>query len=205
MPHSSLRRPPAHREQGGWVSARGRFEDDPYTIVEASPAISPSAKAKPAAGGSAGNSMLSSHKPQTQSTTPLRKGAGQQSGNKRPATVLMVLDTDEKRVSGQPKDHPVERTTRNASNPGRQVKATRQRRSPPDVYAGETANGVSRRTHSPPATVNEVARANSSFPVSTSPSTSVLEANDTGGKVKCPVCSRGMDHWKAAQRQQASL
>lgn len=29
-----------------------------------------------------------------------------------------------------------------------------------------------------------------------------LEANDTGDRIKCPVCQLGMDHWKPAQRQQ---
>lgn len=40
------------------------------------------------------------------------------------------------------------------------------------------------------------------FGLSTSPSAKELEENDTGDKVKCPVCLRGMDHWPQAQRNQ---
>lgn len=40
------------------------------------------------------------------------------------------------------------------------------------------------------------------FGLSTSPSVKELEENDTGDKVKCPVCHRGMDHWPQAQRNQ---
>lgn len=32
-----------------------------------------------------------------------------------------------------------------------------------------------------------------------------LEANDTGDRVKCPVCHLGMDHWKQARRQQVNV
>lgn len=32
-----------------------------------------------------------------------------------------------------------------------------------------------------------------------------LEARDSGDKVKCPVCHRGMDHWKPPQRQEVSV
>lgn len=45
-------------------------------------------------------------------------------------------------------------------------------------------------------------RATVRFGFSTSPSAKALEENDTGDKVKCPVCHRGMDHWPQAQRNQ---
>lgn len=35
-----------------------------------------------------------------------------------------------------------------------------------------------------------------------SPPAKALETTDTGDKVTCPVCNRGMDHWKSGQRQQ---
>lgn len=44
-----------------------------------------------------------------------------------------------------------------------------------------------------------------SFGLVTSPSAEGLQTNDTGDKVKCPVCQRGMDHWKSGERQQVII
>lgn len=64
------------------------------------------------------------------------------------------------------------------------------------------AAGGSCRTPSLSAGSPEASQTRGSFGRATSPSPKVLEHSDTGDKVKCPLCHRGMDHWKARQRQQ---
>ena len=85
--------------------------------------------------------------------------------------------------------------------------------------SADTAEGGSRRTQQQPRPQPQTASKAStalrggvsargsggSSGLATSPSATnktVLEANDTGDKVTCPVCHRGMDHWKSGQRQQ---
>lgn len=73
--------------------------------------------------------------------------------------------------------------------------------------AGTVAGGSRRMQPQPqsqPASkvVPRPESARGSFGLATSPSAKALEANDSGDKVTCPVCHRGMDHWKSGQRQQ---
>lgn len=75
-----------------------------------------------------------------------------------------------------------------------------------DHSSAGTAAGGSRRTQPQPQPASKVVptavSARGSFGLATSPSAKALEANDTGDRVTCPVCHRGMDHWKSGQRQQ---
>lgn len=75
-----------------------------------------------------------------------------------------------------------------------------------DHSSAGTAAGSSRQTQPQPRPASKVGpravSSRGSFGLATSPCAKVLEAHDTGDKVTCPVCHKGMDHWKSGQRQQ---
>lgn len=61
------------------------------------------------------------------------------------------------------------------------------------------------RTHSKSPALPGVASGKELFPLRMDPSAKLLDISDTSDKVKCPVCHRGMDHWKSGQRQQVCV
>lgn len=67
---------------------------------------------------------------------------------------------------------------------------------------GGMAGGGSRRVQPGSTSFPDADSSRGGFGMTTSSSADVLRASDSGDKVKCPACHRGMDHWKSGQRQQ---
>ncbi|CAM9349048.1 unnamed protein product [Ectocarpus sp. 4 AP-2014] len=184
---------------GGWISGSGRLRDDPYVIVkaEATPSIRPSKAASRDRGDGRG-------------------GSGQRQPNLDPhhyqgrvgvegLTKSTHGAADGGYTAAAPSPGHAGRSRGTNGTHGRHA----ERYEPAEeshsdrVSAGPTAEG-GRRTQPqfPSRVLPKAISAGGSFGLATSPSTKALEANDSGDKVTCPVCHRGMDHWTSGQRQQ---
>ena len=97
--------------------------------------------------------------------------------------------------------HAAQPGTSNENSQSQDHHRSRRKESGNYQSAGMAAGG-SRRFQLAAMSGREDAPARGSFGLVTSPSAIGLQSNDTGDKVKCPVCQRGMDHWKSGHRQQ---
>ncbi|CAB1119346.1 unnamed protein product [Ectocarpus sp. CCAP 1310/34] len=184
---------------GGWISGSGRLRDDPYIIVkaEASPCIRPSKAASRDRGDGQGGSGQRQpdldphhHQGRVGVESPKKSTHGAADGGYTAAAPSRGHAGRSRGTNGTHGRH-AERY-----EPAEQSHSDR-------VSAGPTPEG-GRRTQPPfPSRVlPKAVSAGGSFGLATSPSAKALEANDSGDKVTCPVCNRGMDHWKSGQRQQ---
>ncbi|CAN0233470.1 unnamed protein product [Ectocarpus sp. 6 AP-2014] len=184
---------------GGWISGSGRLRDDPYIIVkaEAAPSIRPSKAASRDRGDGRGGSgqrqpNLDPHHHQgrvgIEGLTKSTHGAAD--GGYTAATPSRGHAGRSRGTNGTHGRHAERYEPAEESHSDR-------------VSAGPTAEG-GRRTQpqTPSRVLPKAVSAGGSFGLATSPSAKALEANDSGDKVTCPVCNRGMDHWKSGQRQQ---
>lgn len=194
--------------QGGWISERGRLRDDPYAIVKATPTPAPRNLRAIRLPAVSSDRRLADEEATPGHGDPSPCGHQQQSNaadrgcakpSQAPGSGCTVPSTgdDEVRQSqvipGRHEQHEARCESRGRHR---------------DQSSVGTAEGGSRRTQpqSQPASkvVPRAVSARGSFGLATSPSAKTLEAMDTGEKVTCPICHRGMDHWKSGQRQQVT-
>lgn len=202
------------------MSERGRFASDPFVIVEASPATSPRIQ------GSTGIDNSAAMTPGTRHTSIAASARG--GGNvSPPANVHRQPDSQPREHSGvdssistpvvSSRDHRASSCEASHGSRTGQRGIQKADTGAPNTgtrkYERDSHGGQSTR-----AMVNgdwNLARALSPLSDSAGPgrmtlpsaknaSARKLEINDSGVKVKCPVCKRGMDHWKPSQRQQVN-
>ena len=202
--------------QGGWISERGRLRDDPYIIAKATPAPRPRPShlaadplssssnwgrervERPVRGiGVAGHS----NSWQDPSSNPERTRTGD--GNDGTKSSRGAAGSRQPPAASQ-HGHAVQPWTRSDHGQRQDPHRSRRQESGSHQAAGMAA-GVSRRVQPAATSERGDATAKGSFGLVTSPSAEGLQTNDTGDKVKCPVCQRGMDHWKSGQRQQVII
>lgn len=216
------------RSQGGWISGSGRLRDDPYTIVRASsdddsanvnedvqvvspPSAAPSSPSSvslsssdqhPSASSSRRNPASSSNQQRKNERTPRRQ---QFSARNKDSVASESSGRHEKAETGSGGQNAAQSQgipDRRGPCAGERVRPTEKSRgfrSPAGLPSGSPLP-TQRRSAS--KVLPRPSPAVGSFGRPTSPSAKEMEANDTGDKVTCPVCQRGMDHWKTGQRQQ---
>ncbi|CAM9464885.1 unnamed protein product, partial [Laminaria digitata] len=213
VPHPTL------APTGGWISERGRLRDDPYIIAKATPAPRP----RPSHLATTVDPLSSSsNRRREKAERPAREigvGGVRHSNSWQDASA----NTEQSRIEDEndgPRSsrgaagsrhppaasqhgHAVRPGASNENGQRRDHRRSHQKESG-DRHPAGTAAGGSRRVQ--PASMSERGREDAptrgNFGFLASPSAKVVEINDTGDKVKCPVCQRGMDHWKSGQRQQ---
>lgn len=206
-------------EQGGWISERGRLRDDPYIIAKATPAPRP----RPSHLATTVDPLSSSSNRRGEQAERPARGIGVGGVRHSNSWQDASANTEQSRIEDEndgPRSsrgaagsrhppaasqhgHAVRPGASNENGQRRDHRRSHQKESG-DRHPAGTAAGGSRRVQ--PASMSERGRedtpARGNFGFLATPSAKVVEINDTGDKVKCPVCQRGMDHWKSGQRQQ---
>lgn len=202
-----------HLEQGGWISERGRFLDDPYIIAKVTPATKPrpshlardplsssstrcSQQAERTARGIEVGGVHRSKSwqdPAHPEQSRIKDGNGGTRSSRRAAGNRHLPAASQHGHAVQPGTSNDNSQRRYHHRPPRKESGDRR---PAGIAAGSS------RLVPTSSSGREDAPAKGSLGLLPSPSADVLHINDSGDKVKCPVCQRGMDHWKSGQRQQ---
>ncbi|CAM9366923.1 unnamed protein product [Scytosiphon promiscuus] len=212
---------------GGWISGSGRLRDDPYTIVTATPddnafvnddveVVSLSSAVLSSSDRSAGASSnrsnpSSSNQRRGNQTTLHRQQSSTRSTDREVPTHGVESggwhETAEKAaVAPIPRGRNAAQSQGKSDHHGLLVRdcvgpsgKSRNLCSSADLPAAHSSPPQQRPA---PKMLPRAAPARGTFALPTSPSAKEIGGNDTGDKVTCPVCQRGMDHWKTGQRQQ---
>eukprot|EP00904_Undaria_pinnatifida_P010034 jgi/Undpi1/6160/HiC_scaffold_20.g08644.m1 len=205
---------PDRAPKGGWISERGRFLDDPYIIAKVTPATRPrpshlardplsssstrcSQQAERTARGievGGVHRSKSSQDPAHPEQSRIKDGNGGTRSSRRAAGNRHL-------PAASQHGHAVQPGTSN-ENSQRRYHHRPPRKESGDRRPAGIAAGSSRLVQPASTSGREDAPAKGSLGLLPGPSADVLHINDSGDKVKCPVCQRGMDHWKSGQRQQ---
>lgn len=214
--------------KGGWVSERGRLRDDPYIIIEASPVVNSAPRSAglqaatsqhsrvPASDGDRleaksrqdavdALAWMSPHTGQKQHPPPknssVRKHVSRAGGSLYGRTASQDGGRDGGGLAPPRKSSVYVRDwDRHQPRPGKRKGSLATE----TIRKGSHPDDVRPNMGAPAARHNEYESASGgkAFGSTNNSCTRSLETDDTGDKVKCPVCHCGMDHWKSGQRQQ---
>lgn len=192
-------------EQGGWISERGRLKDDPYLIVQVSHGSEVGPHPRPD-GRSGSRSDWLHQREEVKEGAPAWRVARRRSrldpssqrgeqgtGSSRDGEALLsVVDREDSTREEGKQQGRHGRLLRDDGYPFPRHKETRASNRTALASACTDENSAT------PATEG-------SFGAGSGKSPGSMAADNVSGKrVSCPVCDRGMDHWKSARRQQVT-